>query len=202
MDMREFCARCGKTGKLIDSLCKDCYLEKNKVAYANKENLITCSICGKWSSKSKWTDLETAVSNIVKCRGKIQKMILGVDSKFITVTVKTKIDGKMIDCVLDKKIKIRKISCPDCLRQRGGYYESIVQMRGKWEKHMGKLKQDQISRIEETKEGPNILFVLKKDARRFVESLGSNNTKYTYKLIGERNGKRIYRQTVLVRIDD
>ena len=100
-------------------------------------------------------------------------------------------------------IKIRKMLCKDCNRISGSYYEAILQLRGRWEEALDMLTDDKISKIDTKKEGVDVYYIslscAKRDAGVIAAHFGAK-VKRTKKLSGMRDGQRIYRQTILVRV--
>jgi nonsense-mediated mRNA decay protein 3 len=121
------------------------------------------------------------------------------------------------------EIAWKKEQCDRCCRLSGGYYEGILQLRATgrrpeaFEKErvtaiayaVEEEMQQQgerlsfISKIDETKDGLDIVVashhIGEAIARAIVRELGGKTTVHP-KLVGERDGKKIYRLTFLVRL--
>lgn len=109
-------------------------------------------------------------------------------------------------------IKIKFSICNNCKKLKGRYYEATLQIRPKNERvlkfvedHCNNKKNVFISKIEEEKYGYDIFLSDQKEAR----SLGSllkkkfgGEIKESKKLFGRKEGKDIYRGTVLFRLDN
>jgi NMD protein affecting ribosome stability and mRNA decay len=99
--------------------------------------------------------------------------------------------------------------CPECRLQSGGYHEAVIQFRGPREKAV-RLAQKAVKKIgaktgitslKEDKHGADVLVVRKRPAIEFVQSLGKD-FKQTRKLVTQtRDGKRVYRTTLCVRLE-
>lgn len=108
-------------------------------------------------------------------------------------------------------IKIKFSICNNCKKLKGRYYEATLQIRPKNERvlkfveeYCNNKKNVFISKIEEEKYGYDIFLSDQKEAR----SLGSllkkkfgGELKESKKLFGRKEGKDIYRGTVLFRLD-
>ncbi len=97
--------------------------------------------------------------------------------------------------------------CQDCGRRSGGYHEAIIQLRGN-STRINQLAQALLRELEaitfvtkviEKKEGVDLQVGSKRAAidvmsKRHFETITSN------KLVGEKNGKQLYRKTICVRL--
>jgi len=107
----------------------------------------------------------------------------------------------------DVSILITKAQCADCSRSHSQYFEAIIQLRGnekKVERMAGVLgsrieSRSFIPRIDELKEGIDIYCGSRNEA---IAALNAQKLGFlrTEKLAGEKNGKRLYRTTLLVRL--
>ena len=106
------------------------------------------------------------------------------------------------------KLKINKITCPDCSRRLGGYYESIIQIRGNVEKALNYIddelaKEKGVYRIERDERGADIYLDNIHLANKFCNMLKKRfNAKIrkSYRLVTRKEGKDIYRSSFVVRI--
>jgi NMD protein affecting ribosome stability and mRNA decay len=91
----------------------------------------------------------------------------------------------------------------------GGYYEAIIQLRGRpervrrWRKELTEelLKYTFISGIEDLKEGVDIKVGSSRQALSLIKDLGFRDYLITKKLWGLKEGKRVYRTTFALRFD-
>ncbi|VVC01646.1 NMD3 family protein [uncultured archaeon] len=102
---------------------------------------------------------------------------------------------------------IDKAQCTDCDKAGSQYFEAIIQLRGDGKK-VGKMadslvrkleKRTFVPKIEELHEGLDIYCGSRNEA---ISSLNAFSLPYvrTEKLAGQRDGKRLYRTTLLVRL--
>ncbi|MEW5759584.1 MAG: 60S ribosomal export protein NMD3 [Candidatus Thermoplasmatota archaeon] len=121
------------------------------------------------------------------------------------------------------KIRIRNGLCPQCSRIAGGYYEAILQIRFKtkmerWEAEKAKqyileeieylCKNDKnayISKEEAVRNGFDLYIGSKKAGKKIAKHIAekfSGDYLETSKLYGMKNGKRVYRNTYRVRLEE
>ncbi|QYZ78679.1 NMD protein affecting ribosome stability and mRNA decay [Methanofollis formosanus] len=142
---------------------------------------------------------------------------------FVDLTVSGRLYGVEVSGTCKVKIVWIKEQCDRCNRISGGYYEGIIQLRATGRKPSGR-EMDRamriaeetedglqeagerlsfVSSIDETKDGIDIV-VGSQHIGQIISSqlcsvLGGKMTTHP-KLVGERDGKRLYRVTYLVRL--
>jgi NMD protein affecting ribosome stability and mRNA decay len=201
MIMRK-CIVCGNLAE-IDVFCSDCWL-KNKTLFEIKDLKIKiCKKCGAYFEKNKWIktkSLEKSIERVVKNNIKTKNRILEIDifprkiGNMFSVTIsckgyippckKPKIENKSIF------VKIENSLCENCKKFLGMQYDSVIQLRTKRKINIRNIN---FSRIEKVKNGYDIYFIKKEEAERMIKRLKQFKIKKSYKLIGEKQGKKIYR---------
>jgi len=226
-----FCVECGKEGKIVqDGLCLDCYIKKYSPFFILPKtiDLQRCVSCGAFRYKNSWLDisLEKVLEKILDSKTKTELKKLKVkieckekqDSADCIVTS----SGYMDDFKIEEKHKIlvRKIRtiCQNCSRKAGGYFEAILQLRGKVDKEIIRdveeliereaikgRKDAFISKIKKTGNGVDFYIGKKEIARNVVKRLHEKfggEVKTSPKLAGVRDGRRTYRMTYLLRLPE
>jgi NMD protein affecting ribosome stability and mRNA decay len=100
---------------------------------------------------------------------------------------------------------MNKSICDDCSKASSGYYEAIIQVRGKnvqrWaEKIMRELKSRTfVSKYMKLDEGIDIYVGSRKEAAETLAILKRKPT-ISDKLYGVKDGRRVYRRTYCVRV--
>ena len=109
----------------------------------------------------------------------------------------------------DIKIKIIKETCNTCSKQAGSYYESTIQLRGKLtDEDIDSiddivLSRDGFYKLKVVKGGYDFLVSSKSLAKKITEYFKKKykvEIKKSFKLVTKKEGKDIYRDTVLLRI--
>ncbi len=120
------------------------------------------------------------------------------------------------------KVKISKTTCEVCKKQKTGYYEALLQVRGENEiskerlrkifktleerfmKVFGKNREEFVSKIKEKHGGINLYTSssdVAKELGRFLKNKYGAKLEHSSELVGETDdGQRKYRVTVLARI--
>jgi len=201
--MPRYCPLCGKTDSQVSflgELCENC--AKSKIEGLPTVRISICSKCGSLldkGRKKKEVKVEDEVIRILKLKQSNAK----VDLQASTVTYDSSF-GRITQSVL---LLTEKLMCLECGRAGTQYFEAIVQLRGP-EKRVKMMADWVIKRIQSRsfvpkvlglKEGIDIYCGSRNEA---IASLNQFDLSYvrTEKLAGERNGKRLYRTTLLVRL--
>lgn len=225
--MKKFCPNCGReTERLVEGLCKECFYKRKKPAgIPDRIDVEMCS-CGKIRYKGKWT--KAGIKKIIrdKFKGNEKEMELKKTNNHFKADIKIKnFFGENKDLQKEIYIKINKSTCNDCGRIRGGYYEAVIQLRGP-KKRVDKSVKYIFEKVEKSKEKRSFVSDIKKVsakksekkgkisgidvylgskslARRISKEIGKKfNTKHkeSYTLVGMKNGKKVYRNKMLLRL--
>ena len=159
--------------------------------------------------------LKKIIKNNLKIDGKLEKIKLLKIGKGLSFDVEIEVTGLLKGKVkktekLETKIEIRKRLCKICGKVKGGYYEAIIQIRSdKKETVKEALKivtkgiekeGGLITKIEE-KNGIDIYFTPKKIINKVIRKLPQvKEMKKSYTLVTRKDGKNLYRNTILVRL--
>jgi len=207
MELR--CAKCGVSDKEVPfsgPFCIKC--KPVHIKCPKRLEYIRCTKCGKVRLKGNWVNADEsklAKEVISKCKGEFisgsydfrkQEATFYVGDKSTMFPVKEKIN-----------VSVLKTICQSCSRQSGGYFEAIIQLRGPsgrikkayWtlKKMLG--KKTFLTKEEEKKEGMDLYVG---DSKAVVEMLSELKlkAKMSKTLAGEKEGKRLYRTTFLIRL--
>jgi len=205
------CPKCGKTSdkaKFIESFCVDCYPVNVRVP--EKKFIIKhCKHCDKMFLRGEWLrfnpkKIEDHIAS--KCKGDFERAEYNLEDGIITFTIK-KGDSE-ITVEKPYEIDFEIVTCKICSRKSGGYFEAIVQLRGKEnrvEKYR-KLFEHRLSKRtfigKETphKQGIDLYIGSTKAVLELVQELGFD-AKITRKLVGVTEaGKKAYRTTFAIRL--
>ncbi len=221
---KKFCPKCGREAEnLYDNLCKDCFLKNVKISEGLPGKFVIhhCKICGKFYVGNKnFESLESSVEEILKnifdkndvrsanYRIFRDKVFVNVESHFNDLTKNEEISVKLI---------VKNIICKYCSAKRSAYFKSIIQLRvpenlvdellEQIKNEIDGLKKHDnfafISNVESVKGGLDIYIGSKSALHRVVKLLKNKyraETKSSFKLFGIKNGKKVYRETVMVSI--
>lgn len=205
-----FCIKCGKDAK-VGNFCERCFLESNELFDIDNSELYFCRGCSGYFLKNEKVNIDDVVKKGIKSENRIKKIqikkkkignkiyVTVICSGYIKPCKKLKEEAKKI------LINIKKRMCDTCIKLSGGYYEAMIQVRGdNREKIFNIIKKLSskalISSIEKAKLGYDIKFVSKKDATKIANQMRKKfSVKDTYKLVGEKKGKKLYRNFYVIR---
>lgn len=114
------------------------------------------------------------------------------------------------DWVAGEPEEYRKRTCIDCALQAGGYHEAVIQLRGSMNKTRALAKRLSKSIREKTlivskresTHGVDILVLRKRPALEAVQGL-KHDYKKSDKLVTQRkDGRRLFRTTLCIRLDE
>lgn len=177
------CPRCGKeVDMLYDNLCLSCRIEKIQL---QEVRLRKCKICHKYFvSNRSFDDTEIAIEYYTK--------------KFLSKKM-----GELIEHLPREKIKVveREFICNECRKFASKRVEAILQLRGDC---VEEIARNYNLAAKLVKGGVDVDFSIKRDAYQIINKIKKEynlSMKITRKLVGLKNGRRIYRDTIVVRID-
>lgn len=222
----KFCPKCGKqTESLYQGLCDDCFVKKIDLPVEIPEKLVlgTCKMCGRtFLGESKFSSQEAAadifLQKILKNK-KVKSATYRISGDHMFLNIFVESEGFMVG--MEKKIHLvnKSITCNSCNLQKSSYYNVILQIRVP-EKMREKIVEEVakeikrlsdgdphafISGVVELKEGVDLMIGSKNATRRVVKYLQNKygvETRISRKLSGLIEGRRSYRDTVLVSLRD
>ncbi len=209
--LKQICIKCGKAAR-TDNLCEKCFLQRSFLEIENFR-LILCSSCSSYYENGWHSFAENDHDDMIK--GQIANRIKS-DEKIIIKDIFLKTIGNRIiadvSCSFVKFGKrniarkeviiiVKKQKCDKCVKLSGGYYEAILQIRGGEADNIlnkvNKILSEAITSINKVKNGYDIKIMDKGEASK-VMGLG-RDIKKTYKLVGEKKGKRLIRDCYSIR---
>lgn len=222
----KFCPKCGrKTVDLHGSLCRDCFKKKIILPDEVPDKIVigTCKSCGKiFLSGGKFENTEAAIESLLEDvleEKDVESANYRISGSTLFLTTRMEIDG--VEKEIEKTIPIvhKTITCEFCNLQKSKYYNVTIQVRvpkkmlgeivREIENRIAKLNETDnysfVSGVKELKEGADIFVGSKSAASHVVKYLKSKyriKTKISRTLFGPVQGKKTYRDTVLVSMSD
>ncbi len=211
------CIKCGKNEAEIGYLCKKCFNDEHELFKIKNFQMYICPICGRYKLKEwKMSDdpIRSAVIEKIKPLGKIVDIKTTSRKKsgryFVTVEAKGYIEPNDLLKTERKEIeiKIKKIMCPLCVKKSGNYHEAVIQVRGRNKEKLMRVilateeMRENVAKIKNLKEGYDILVVDKKVAEERIKNLKGLSITKSFKLVGSKKGKPLYRNYYAVRWSD
>src|SRR5881398_806670 len=229
-----FCVECGAEGPVYEGLCANCFRKRHPiVAPVEFIDVPRCQSCGSYRLRSGWTkaDRDLVIPQLLREampplapyeRLSFTHVAREEDANNLSVRVKAAGRFQELTAVQDFQVRIRiKPSlCDSCQKQRGRYYEGILQVRGEdrelTPREMGSVRTfvtarvDRsegaatfVSRIEEVHGGLDFYVssnALAKGLARDIAGSFGGTVSASPKLFGQKQGKEVYRVTALVRL--
>lgn len=206
--LKQICIKCGKAAR-TDNLCERCFLQRRFFDIENFR-IVVCSSCDSYYENG-WHPkvLDEAIRDMIKKRIKSGEKIIikGISLKKIGNRIIADVScgfvkfGKINIAKKEVTITIKKQKCDRCVKLSGGYYEAILQIRsGEADTILNKINEilsDAITSVNKVKNGYDIKIMDKGEASK-VMGLG-RDIKKTYKLVGEKKGKRLIRDCYSIR---
>jgi nonsense-mediated mRNA decay protein 3 len=230
--MRSFCVECGRKTEVYKGLCEECLSKKRSFLEIQPFiDLVECHQCGSYKLPGGWREasMEEALRDLVSRSSKLPREVLHhhfnlsyvpEDEKNLQVTViaTLHLDGMSVREERQLKVRVKKGTCPSCSRQRGQYYEAIIQLRAQdrpvREEEMRlarRLVQERVrsteglfvTREEEVHGGLDVYLSSNEAAKSIVHSLKSSlggSVSASPKLHTRRQGRNVYRVTYRLRL--
>ena len=177
------CPRCGKNvEKLYDNICLDCYLEKLEI---QKIRIRRCKLCERYFvSNRSFDSREEAISFYIK--------------KFLS-----KKFGEIVTLLPSNKIETeeKEFVCNDCRKFVSRKIEAILQLRGE---NVEEIVEKYGLIGKTVRGGFDVNFSFKRHMYELINKLRKEydiSMKVSRKLIGMKQGKKVYRDTILVRVN-
>jgi nonsense-mediated mRNA decay protein 3 len=211
--------------KIETFLCRGClkHLRHGRWTYISKDWDTVLGRAASWEVKKslKTGDLQRPeVEVLVGPRKETSPASFSVP---VRLKVSGVLKGVAMSTEMETSVEVRAGLCPNCARQSGSYYEAIIQIRGPsggrvdpWvlegiRDEVGRLVEGYgqedgkgfITDIKELKEGVDFYLGSKTMARKIVRNLKTTyggEMRETTTLVGQRDGKGLYRSTILLRL--
>ncbi len=209
------CVRCGKRQAVREGLCKDCYLERIELKLPKRIELERCE-CGAIRYRGSWKkEIDGILRDILKrelrrvefqARVKSYRLTERRGKFLVEIEIEVKVPELHASKTLKRELELvfRRKLCTKCIRKRGGYYEAKVQLRELDEKKVREIVarfEEELSRVEELKNGVDLYFISKSVAKRLVNELKQSGfvVKHSVKLVGMKGGKKLFREIYSVK---
>jgi nonsense-mediated mRNA decay protein 3 len=225
-----FCVECGAEGEVVEGLCRDCFIKKGRfIELPNNIDVVLCTHCGAMKSGNQWLKVDEDYIFLRAIEGALEpekgvETFVEIEEEeedernykvLVNVNVSTK--GFKFDVPRETRIRLKNGVCKDCSRQRGSYYEAIVQFRAR-KRQPTDAEIDEalaladniiessgsfVTKVEDTKGGIDIYMGRTSDGRALASLLSSKfggRMGETKKQAGRKDGIDIFRTTFLVRL--
>ncbi|MEM5828090.1 MAG: NMD3-related protein [Candidatus Aenigmatarchaeota archaeon] len=217
--LRKICPKCGReTDLFIEKFCIDCFRKEfeKSLKIPEVQTIYVCKYCGKYSFSKKFlfNTIEEAIDHYVKHSEHLKvNADINYELNYPELFLKFYKDNLLI---LEKNIKIKEkpFTCKFCAMKNSGYKQAILQLRfdvsdellQEIENYVNNRNQTDflsfISKIERKKDGIDLYIGSKKVAYEILKLISRKfqiEYKVTRTLVGVKEGKRLYLDTILIR---
>ena len=225
--MEKFCPRCGKTvDKLFGprKVCIDCFRDtQDFVELPDEIRFEQCSVCGNYRIKNVWKEFESDEKLVFDVLGQYEKENVEMGASFrrqgeiydVNVVMEKEVNGEIVRQVKELEMVPEKTQCMKCSRFHGGYFEAILQIRGKINQDIfgnmmefagRKTSEDRsnfVSNVEEIHGGYDVYVSSMNMLRSLLNFLKDDfgvEEKWSKELVGQKEGQEVYRTVVSARI--
>lgn len=221
MTRQKVCPSCGASESekpFVGNFCIQCYLKLyTPVVVPEEFKVKLCPRCqalrlGRWVRDWSYEDVLKYLSSKVKIKLENSDVSGSIRENKLFLKISGFEQGQFVELEFQIPIVFVKEVCPSCSRKAGGYYEAVLQLRGKGvEEVLEKIEflvsqakgpMDFITKIERRKEGIDVYLGSRKLASRLISELSKDfkfKVRSSIKLHGVKNGKRVYRITYALR---
>ncbi len=212
------CFVCGIRPAVIEGWCAEDWNDKHwLIELPTRFDILLCSRCNRAKLSGKWQAwvLKEFLKGKAKISGRLDSFEVAQINDKVTVTAKGFVESGLKPKTEERIVivKFNKVNCPDCSRSLGGYYESIIQLRGRitdseikffvceTEKILAKDARAFYS-VKEIKEGIDIKLGSTSAANKLAELLKRRykaEINKSYQLVSRKDGRDINRTIISVR---
>lgn len=204
-----FCIVCGKEAK-VGNFCEDCFLQRMDLFDIEDFSMQICD-CGSYFDRGwqKAKSIDDAINERIEKKIKTDNKILETNISFkivgnrVLATVRCK--GFIKPCkrkkIVEKNILIllKRRKCDNCIKLSGGYSEAILQIRGENKDRIMRSINLPLCTVEKTKDGYDVKFIRRSDARNVLKQLKGFEIKKSFKFIGMKKGRKILKDYYSIR---
>lgn len=197
-----------KKKPFLNELCSDCYLSRKMKDWPTSVTLTKCVKCERIWRNKEWkypadSLISAAVSQLLDKKGapgRYNPHAQAWEGVFES-------GGSELSFSHPVTIEWQKTACPECNRAHSNYFEGIIQLRGdaamveRAAKRLVKRieRKTFIPKMEDMHGGLDIYIGVKKGVAEILRQEGLDFVR-SEKLSGEKQGKRLYRSSYLIRL--
>ncbi|MFB6199395.1 MAG: NMD3-related protein [Candidatus Nanohaloarchaea archaeon] len=227
MELEKFCPSCGRKADTLygekKKFCADCFPEKNRLLeIPDVVELEICSTCGRMKKSGEWLEEYTLEDQLGALFEKFSKEDVKMELQYWEEDQKTFVrahaEKDELQDFYDTELRVEKSQCDSCAKFQGGFFKVKMQLRGdqdlepvsnrvadKAAEATNQDRNDFLSNIEKNSDGFNFYFSTEKIAGKVLDMLKTfydPEIKRSYELVTERDGEKVYRNVISVRLED
>ncbi|UCE91993.1 MAG: hypothetical protein JSV90_02310 [Methanobacteriota archaeon] len=232
-----FCVECGNEGPLIGPLCPDCYSKKHvKATLPEFIDVTVCAHCSSFLIGERWVEMNSikdAAEHMLRASLATPEglEVTGVDVKLDEMDDRTFRAAVSADLAagehrfrreLSATVRVKQASCNECSKQKGSYFEAIIQVRGDGRAldavGVEEIQRQVVARVAAIRTGAREVFISRTErvkggldfylstiqsariVARELQELYTAEYGESPSLWGRRGGQEVHRVTFLVRL--
>lgn len=216
--MTIYCPTCNNSSDkvmFVGEFCEECTIKRLRKQVPDQVEVYFCRICGRVKAGQEYYKPEpkaiaAAIEeylHIKNARVKIERL----DDYKGMATLRFHIDVDGTKVTFEKEVRLKRLhkTCSRCLKERSGYFEATVQLRGVPEKVENTVEKISryisrygafVTKVERVDNGLDVYTSDKKATAQFFASRGLK-PKVSYVLAGLRRNRRVYKHVYLLRFE-
>lgn len=214
--MIRYCPTCNRSTeqvRFIGEFCENCVARKIEADLGSSVTVVYCKRCMRIKTNEGYQkeEKESLASVISKelCNSKCKVKVKRFDSESAFVELTFHVGDDSVTVEREIGLKMKHMICQDDYRKSSGYYEAVVQLRGSKERVERMAEKIQkfiairnafIAKFEEIDKGID-LYVSDKKTMKWFFLMYKLAPKTSYTLYSVRQGKKIYRDTYLLKLE-
>ena len=232
-----FCHICGRGGEeLYENKCRSCFVKEKSFLKVPDVQVRACRECLSYYRRGKWEGTKGAFEDVLKQVSKnavLESLHVEMDVPEISIScddpemasnkiykvnctanAKGEVSGIPVEEETTTTVKVSFELCQNCSRRAGGYFEAILQLRGRKdliEKGADSLddlltteQKSQVTSVKNLKEGQDLYFastaVARKAAKQIMERFGGVIKESAHLHTKDKSGHDVYRVTISLRL--
>ncbi len=210
----KYCPTCNRSSdkvRFVGEICEVCTADRLRKDFRRRADVVHCERCGrlkvpggylKPSDQSMAAALQKQLSE-----RKYKVRVISFDQNAANVEIAVDVGGEEVKFEMRIELAMTHQICQDCYRKSSGYFEAVVQVRGDRERVERFLKKFGtyvtrkgafIGKVDWIDGGLDIYVSDKALAGMYFTKNGISSEK-SYTLYGVKNGRKVYRNTYLIR---
>lgn len=215
----KFCPKCNRSSddvRFIGQFCEYCVIDQISSGIPKDIKVPKCRSCGRVKTNVGFIEFNSeSLDNAIRYAMHMPEFDISLiefdeSTSIASIHFEKEVNNEPVGFERDIKIKFTNILCPLCSRERAGYFEAEIQLRGDFNKIAPVEKRildfinkngSFVSQIKESKLGVDLYIGSRDVANAFFEANKRLKPKRAYELHGIKGGVRVYRNIYSLHFD-
>lgn len=227
MELTKFCPKCGKEKEKLHGnkgLCGSCYTENVELLdLPDIISIIECQCCEKIKSNGRWHSINTRRDRIVlkleeytEDEVEIDEIEFEVSDTRNNMSLDLQIKRGALSETKNLDLVLKQKKCRQCRNFEGDYAKTKIQIRGEKNSKIQQTVENRASNLEKNnhedflldrknvKGGVDFFLSTEHMSQKIIYTVKQKhqvNIERSYQKIGKKDGREIYQNTVVLRMD-